>query len=412
MAVAASERVLVASTERARGCELGASVPKSSALERPIGRAGWRITVVADEAGRRPSTPWPASGAAYLRTGGRTVAEWVRAGGPPGDRRHGVGVRRRCRTHWRRSQPGAADLVLRDWSGERLGELRDGLGAPAGRAHRVPVRLSRSTTPGRSSTRSVHGLAHQVDASGCRPAPLRVGTRQGRTAAPVPERRLSAAWTDGLWVSGEAPDQLDGAGSLRPILERSLAGTAHEGRGGGAVRARGDQVDAIAWAADALRRRGGRRRQLRRQPQHQLHEHVLLPLRVLRLLEGSALLNLRGDPYLMGIPRSCSGQRGGVGAGSDGGHAAGRHPSRVHRRLLRHGGRGDQGGLPDMHIHGFTPLEVWQGAETLGVTVREFLEAARRRARFAARHCGRDPRRRRQALISVPTRSGPPSGLR
>jgi FO synthase len=30
--------------------------------------------------------------------------------------------------------------------------------------------------------------------------------------------------------------------------------------------------------------------------------------------------------------------------------------------------------LPDMHIHGFTPLEIWQGAETLGVSVRSFLE--------------------------------------
>ena len=27
-----------------------------------------------------------------------------------------------------------------------------------------------------------------------------------------------------------------------------------------------------------------------------------------------------------------------------------------------------------MHIHGFTPLEVWQGAETLGIPVRRFLE--------------------------------------
>jgi len=29
--------------------------------------------------------------------------------------------------------------------------------------------------------------------------------------------------------------------------------------------------------------------------------------------------------------------------------------------------------VPDMHIHGFTPLEIWQGAETLGTTVRELL---------------------------------------
>lgn len=31
--------------------------------------------------------------------------------------------------------------------------------------------------------------------------------------------------------------------------------------------------------------------------------------------------------------------------------------------------------VPDMHIHAFSPLEVWQGAETLGISLREFLEA-------------------------------------
>ena len=29
--------------------------------------------------------------------------------------------------------------------------------------------------------------------------------------------------------------------------------------------------------------------------------------------------------------------------------------------------------LPDMHIHAFSPLEVWQGAQTLGLSVRDFL---------------------------------------
>jgi FO synthase len=33
--------------------------------------------------------------------------------------------------------------------------------------------------------------------------------------------------------------------------------------------------------------------------------------------------------------------------------------------------------LPRMHVHGFTPLEVWQGAHTLGITVREFLTRLR-----------------------------------
>ena len=35
--------------------------------------------------------------------------------------------------------------------------------------------------------------------------------------------------------------------------------------------------------------------------------------------------------------------------------------------------RAVKGALPDMHIHAFSPLEVSQGAETLGVTVPEFL---------------------------------------
>lgn len=34
--------------------------------------------------------------------------------------------------------------------------------------------------------------------------------------------------------------------------------------------------------------------------------------------------------------------------------------------------------LPDMHVHAFSPLEVWQGAETLGISVREFLTQLKR----------------------------------
>ena len=30
--------------------------------------------------------------------------------------------------------------------------------------------------------------------------------------------------------------------------------------------------------------------------------------------------------------------------------------------------------VPDMHVHAFSPLEIWQGAETLGITLEEFLQ--------------------------------------
>ena len=30
--------------------------------------------------------------------------------------------------------------------------------------------------------------------------------------------------------------------------------------------------------------------------------------------------------------------------------------------------------VPDMHIHGFTPLEIWQGAETINMGIEEYLK--------------------------------------
>ncbi len=51
--------------------------------------------------------------------------------------------------------------------------------------------------------------------------------------------------------------------------------------------------------------------------------------------------------------------------------------------------------VPDLHIHAFSPLEISQGAATLGMSVPDFLgRSESRRARLAARHRGRNPRRR------------------
>ena len=63
----------------------------------------------------------------------------------------------------------------------------------------------------------------QVDGSGAvRP---RYEWAPGKDIAPpVPMHRLSAEWADAAWVYGSAPDGLTGAGSLMPILERSLEG--------------------------------------------------------------------------------------------------------------------------------------------------------------------------------------------
>ena len=55
--------------------------------------------------------------------------------------------------------------------------------------------------------------------------------------------------------------------------------------------------------------------------------------------------------------------------------------------------------LPDLHIHAFSPLEVWQGATRRDAAARLPGAPARRRARLAAGHGGRDPRRRRARTL-------------
>jgi len=115
------------------------------------------------------------------------------------------------------------------------------------------------------------------------------------------------------------------------------------------------------------RRRG---RDLRRQPEHQLHERLLLPLHVLRLLQGPA----RRRPARQAVPRAAEGDRSPLARGVDRGATevclqGGIHPSFT----------GDfyvsvveavKDAVPDMHVHAFTPLEVWQGAATLGCRSR------------------------------------------
>jgi hypothetical protein len=201
---------------------------------------------------------------------------------------------RRCRsswTTWRRRWPrveaGARDLVLRDWSGERIGELRE---VVDGLVERTAFPLGVEIDSARADLSSDWFTAWlaQVDGSGA--ARPRYSWAPGKDESPpVPARRLSAEWSDSLWIEGAAPEQLDGAGQLRPILERSLAGTrptvpelealfccqGRPGRCCGLDRRRSPQ--------EGLRRRS----ELRHQPQHQLHEHVLFPLRVLCFLERS-----------------------------------------------------------------------------------------------------------------------------
>jgi FO synthase len=93
--------------------------------------------------------------------------------------------------------------------------------------------------------------------------------------------------------------------------------------------------------------------------------------------KGPRSLNLRGEPYLMGVEEiveraSEAWDRGAIEVTLQGGI----HPQFTGDFYVRVV-EAIKASLPGMHIHGFTPLEVWQGAATLGVPVRQFLTRLR-----------------------------------
>ena len=100
--------------------------------------------------------------------------------------------------------------------------------------------------------------------------------------------------------------------------------------------ARGPELERVLAAADELRREvSGDDGDLRRHAQHQVHERLLLPLRLLRVLERQA----REEPPRPAVPRARTTRSSrrvarGLGARRHGGLPPGRHPPALHGRLL------------------------------------------------------------------------------
>ncbi len=339
------------------------------------GMPGWLITVVHTGNQNRVLDALARSRAAFLRTTRSEVkAAADLCGLPAVEARVSVfvdDVDQAIETVW----AGAQDLLLRDWDAERIGELRRRL-APIPLMERtaLPPGLEIDqvrATLGRSAFRA---WLQQVDGGGA--ARPRYSWAPGRAEkAPVPSHRFSAQWPDSLWVGSEGPPELEGAGDLQPILERSLAGSPPAVEEIEALfGARADQVEAVAWVADRLRRRA-----VGDLVTYVINRNInytnmcYFRCGFCAFSKGPRSLNLRGDPYLMSIAdivrRSREAwDRGATEVTLQGG---------IHPEFT-----GDfyvsvteaiKAELPEMHIHGFTPLEVWQGAETCGVPVRDFL---------------------------------------
>jgi FO synthase len=176
-------------------------------------------------------------------------------------------------------------------------------------------------------------------------------------------------------VGGAGAEGLGGAGDLAPVLERSLNGHAptvtelEE-----LFMARGDQIDAVARTADDLRKRA-----VGDTVTYVVNRNInytnlcYFKCGFCAFSKGPKSLNLRGEPYLMGLDEIVDRSR----EASDRGATevtlqGGIHPDFTGNFYVEVV-KAIKEELPDMHIHGFTPLEVWQGAETLGLPVRQFL---------------------------------------
>ena len=196
----------------------------------------------------------------------------------------------------------------------------------------------------------------------------------------MPPRRLSAAYEDAAWRDRPSEPALD---ALRPelgaVLDRSLEGIAPTRDEVELLFcARGSEVEAIAHVADVLRERAnGDTVTYVVNRNINYTNQCYFRCGFCGFSKGPKSLNLKGDPYILEIHevvhRSVeAAERGATEVCLQGGI----HPDFT----------GDfyvgvleaiKNRLPDMHVHGFTPLEVWQGANTLGVSVKEFLTRLR-----------------------------------
>lgn len=345
----------------------------SAAMEAAV--EPWRLTVL-DEGSREQVLDAVArTGASYLRTTRSRTASAVEIAALPGISTAVSVFVDDVDQALRAVEEGATDLLLRDWSVERVGELRDAL-APNSLVERTAFPIGLEIDDARRGLPEPIFAAWlgQVDASGA--ARPRYEWAPGKdTPAPVPPKRFSAEWLDATWVLGTAPAWPAGAGDLAPILERSLAGTAPTvAEVEMLFEARGVQVDAIARVADELRRRANGDTVT-----YVINRNInytnlcYFKCGFCAFSKGPKSLNLRGEPYLMGLDEIVANAREAWDRGAtEVTLQGGIHPDFTGNFYVDVV-KAIKAEMPEMHIHGFTPLEVWQGAETLGIPVRQFL---------------------------------------
>ena len=374
VAAAAGAGLLPVGGPQAEGVAAWVALPSEAGALAGAGVPGWRLTVI-DQGGQRAvGEALGRTGAAFLRTGRSRVTAAARAA-----RATGAVVSVFVDTVAQAVaavESGAGDLLLRDWDTERLGELRGALAGclPAERSA-WPLGVAYGDAAAALDPPLLRAYLDLTDASGAvRPRGLWAPGRD----LPIPSApgRLSAEWADPGWVAGEA------RGAVRPrlaaVLDRSRAGkrptTAEVEL---LATARGSEVEAVAAAADELRRRAkGDTVTFVVNRNINYTNHCIYRCGFCAFSRGAR--DADGEaPFLMPVEEVARQAALAADAGAtEVCLQGGIHPAftgdfyaavvaAVHRAA------------PGIHIHAFSPQEVWQGARSLGVAVPDFLRRLR-----------------------------------
>jgi FO synthase len=194
---------------------------------------------------------------------------------------------------------------------------------------------------------------------------------------PASGAREKAAKSPSPRLSGEreGPAQREGEGHLSEILDRAATG---EMLGEADIvqlfAARGAAFEAVCRAADELRQRINGDAVSYVVTRNINYTNVCyFRCQFCAFSKGKLTENLRGRPYDLDLPEiqrrvEEAWDRGATEVCMQGGI----HPEYTGATYLRIC-RAIKEAVPDIHIHAFSPLEIWQGAKTLGRTVPDFL---------------------------------------
>jgi len=341
------------------------------------GVAGWRITIT-DSGDRIDVLNAVAfSRAAFLRTSRSHVTRACEMAGLPGSSITVSVFVDTVSDAVEAVKRGAGDLLLRGWDSESIGELRDAL-PPGVLVERTafPIGLDYDEVAAELDAGAFSAYLNQIDGSG-RARPRSKWAPGKDMDTPQSETRMSVAWSDAPWRQRGGFRYVDSSDSISGILERALGGVAPTRDEIELLfRAHGSDIEAIADVADMIR-------------QNIVGDDVTFVVNrninytnqcyfkcgFCAFSKGPRSLDLRGEPYLLSIDEVVersqeAWDRGATEVCLQGGI----HPEftgQFYIDLVS----AIKAQLPDLHIHGYTPLEVWQGAETAGMTVRELLVA-------------------------------------